>query len=102
MTRDKNSHKIIEIVKLEEILSTLKEETILEKDNEEFLLNILCVFSNLAYTNFFHEWFIHSDMIEHILNHIVQNSQVAKIPKIRGVLVTLLKTLIFNYIYYGI
>jgi len=91
MTRDMNYHKNIEIEKLEEILNTLKEESIIEKEKEEFLVNILCVFSNLAYTNFFHEWFIQSDMIEHILYQIVRNSQVAKTPKIRGVLVKNIK-----------
>ena len=87
MTRDTNYHVYIENERIDEILQVLKLETQNFKDKEEILLNLLCILSNLTYTTQFHDWFIQSELIEHVLNNILRNQQMPRNPKIRSILV---------------
>jgi len=98
MTRDMNYHKNIELEEMELVLQVLKQETGKIKEKEEFIMNLLCMYSNLTYATKFHEWFIKGELISYILNQIFRNVEVPRSPKIRAILVFLF---LLKIVFYG-
>lgn len=87
MTRDTNSHKNIDFELLDSILQVLKQEMVNVKEKEEFVMNLLVMFSNITYTKQFHDWFLKEETMNFFFILILRNPDVPRSPKIRALLV---------------